>query len=77
MQHKRIVGGVETLVNEYPWMVALQYNSRFYCGASLINSQYLLTAAHCVQGYVGELQGLEYVENGENWQTRPRQALSY
>ncbi|XP_066150939.1 trypsin-1-like isoform X2 [Euwallacea fornicatus] len=51
LKHKRIVGGVETLVNEYPWMVALQYNNRFFCGASLINNKYLLTAAHCVNGF--------------------------
>ncbi|CAG9765524.1 unnamed protein product [Ceutorhynchus assimilis] len=50
LKHKRIVGGIETLVNEYPWMVALHYNNRFYCGASLINNKYLLTAAHCVNG---------------------------
>ncbi|KAF7284124.1 hypothetical protein GWI33_022583 [Rhynchophorus ferrugineus] len=54
LKHKRIVGGVETLVNEYPWMVALHYNNRFYCGASLINNKYLLTAAHCVNGFSKE-----------------------
>ncbi|XP_030751742.1 trypsin-7-like [Sitophilus oryzae] len=56
LKHKRIVGGVETLVNEYPWMVALQYNNRFYCGASLINSKYLLTAAHCVNSLLDDLK---------------------
>ncbi|XP_060523823.1 trypsin-1-like [Cylas formicarius] len=50
LKHRRIVGGVETLINEYPWMVALLYNNRFFCGASLINNRYLLTAAHCVNG---------------------------
>ncbi|CAH1111119.1 unnamed protein product, partial [Psylliodes chrysocephalus] len=47
----RIVGGIETMVNEYPWMTALLYNNRFYCGASLINSRYCLTAGHCVNGF--------------------------
>ncbi|XP_064212266.1 trypsin-1 [Tribolium castaneum] len=50
-KNKRIVGGVETLINEYPWMTALTYNNRFYCGASVINSKYLITAAHCVNGF--------------------------
>ncbi|KAF5295127.1 hypothetical protein FQA39_LY13278 [Lamprigera yunnana] len=47
-KHNRIVGGVETQVNEYPWMVVLMNNNRFYCGASVINTKYLLTAGHCV-----------------------------
>lgn len=47
----RIVGGHETVVNQYPWMGLMQYNGRFYCGCSLINDRYVLTAAHCVQGF--------------------------
>lgn len=47
-KHNRIVGGVETQVNAYPWMTALMYNGRFYCGASVISNKYLITAAHCV-----------------------------
>ncbi|CAH1996772.1 unnamed protein product [Acanthoscelides obtectus] len=54
LQHVRIVGGIETLVNEFPWMTALMYNNRFYCGASLINNKYVLTAAHCVNGFSKE-----------------------
>ncbi|XP_069702853.1 trypsin-1-like [Periplaneta americana] len=47
----RIIGGQETQVNQYPWMAQLLYNNRFYCGASLINSMYVLTASHCVKGF--------------------------
>lgn len=46
----RIVGGQETEVNEYPWMALLMYRGQFYCGGTLINSWYILTAAHCVSG---------------------------
>ncbi|KAF5299446.1 hypothetical protein FQR65_LT01026 [Abscondita terminalis] len=53
-QHNRIVGGVETQVNEYPWMVVLMNNNRFYCGASVINTKYLLSAGHCVNGVTKE-----------------------
>uniref|UniRef100_A0A1B6E201 Peptidase S1 domain-containing protein n=1 Tax=Clastoptera arizonana TaxID=38151 RepID=A0A1B6E201_9HEMI len=48
---RRIVGGHVTYVNQYPWMALLLYNSKFYCGATLINSKYLLTAAHCINGF--------------------------
>ncbi|XP_053964295.1 trypsin-1-like [Anastrepha ludens] len=47
----RIVGGMETEVNEYPWMAMLMRRGDFYCGGSLINDQYVLTAAHCVRGF--------------------------
>jgi len=50
-KYNRIVGGVETLVNQYPWMVLLMYNDHFYCGGSIINSRYVLTAAHCTYGW--------------------------
>ncbi|XP_067626641.1 trypsin-1-like [Eurosta solidaginis] len=48
---KRIVGGQETEVHQYPWMAMLLYGGRFYCAASLINDQFLVTASHCVYGF--------------------------
>uniref|UniRef100_A0A0A1XSC5 Plasma kallikrein n=1 Tax=Zeugodacus cucurbitae TaxID=28588 RepID=A0A0A1XSC5_ZEUCU len=47
----RIVGGMDTEVNEYPWMAMLMRRGDFYCGGALINDQYVLTAAHCVRGF--------------------------
>jgi secreted trypsin-like serine protease len=49
-QKLRIVGGNITTPNEFPWVVALQRRSKFYCGATLITRQHLLTAAHCMEG---------------------------
>ncbi|CAL4189002.1 unnamed protein product, partial [Meganyctiphanes norvegica] len=45
----KIVGGIATKENEYPWQVALTLHCRsdVYCGGSLINYRWVLTAAHC------------------------------
>ena len=45
----RIVGGVETEANEYPWQAGLvnRGGNRPWCGGAVINSLYVLTAAHC------------------------------
>ena len=49
----KIVGGRETGVGEYPWQVGFNYiHSREpnYCGGSLINNLWILSAAHCFDG---------------------------
>lgn len=44
----RIVGGKVTTPNDQPWMAGLWRQGKFYCGATVISSKYLITAAHCV-----------------------------
>lgn len=50
----RIVGGENALLLEFPWMISLRLftppniTSTHFCGGSLINSQFVITAAHCI-----------------------------
>jgi hypothetical protein len=48
----RIVGGNVTSVYEYPWLVSMSKKGTFYCAGSVISRRHVLTAAHCLQGYV-------------------------
>ncbi|KAM9429673.1 elastase 2 [Salvelinus alpinus] len=48
----RVVGGEDVRENSWPWQVSLQYQSgssfHHTCGATLISSQWVMTAAHCI-----------------------------
>lgn len=58
----RIIGGVEATLGRWPWQVSLYYSNRHTCGGSIINSQWVVTAAHCVHKYASSL-GLGLLPN--------------
>ncbi|XP_041494628.1 transmembrane protease serine 13 [Microtus oregoni] len=43
----RIVGGAVTSESKWPWQVSLHFRTTHICGGTLIDAQWVLTAAHC------------------------------
>jgi len=46
----QIIGGQDVNYGQFPWQLSQQRNGGHSCGASLLNSRYALSAAHCVDG---------------------------
>ncbi|XP_067910190.1 transmembrane protease serine 4-like isoform X2 [Heterodontus francisci] len=61
----RIVGGEDATIDEWPWQVSLQYKKQHLCGGSIINSQWILTAAHCFPEEYHQIQNWK-VYTGSN-----------
>lgn len=50
MKSSRIVGGTEATPHSWPHQVALFIDDIYFCGGSLISDEWVLTAAHCMDG---------------------------
>lgn len=45
-----IVGGSTVSIGSYPWQISLQSYGSHFCGGTIIDDEWILTAAHCVEG---------------------------
>ena len=41
------MNGVEAIPGDWPWQVSLTNNGQHFCGGTLINKQWVLSASHC------------------------------
>ncbi|XP_037799781.1 chymotrypsin BI-like [Penaeus monodon] len=63
----RIVGGTEATPHSWPHQVALFIDDMYFCGGSLISSEWVLTAAHCMDGagFVEVVLGAHNIRHNE------------
>ena len=47
-QRARITNGIKAFEGQWPWQVHLKVNKQGFCGGTIINEKWILTAAHCV-----------------------------
>ncbi|NWR75679.1 TMPS5 protease, partial [Centropus unirufus] len=47
----RVLGGSDVVPGRWPWQVSLYHGSQHHCGGSVLEREWIITAAHCVHSY--------------------------
>jgi len=78
VKSSRIVGGTEAVPHSWPHQVALFIDGMYFCGGSIISSEWILTAAHCMDGakFVDVVMGAHNVHETEPTQVS-RMSLNF
>ena len=73
----RIVNGVDAKKTEFPWIVAIvEANTRQpFCGASVINNRFVITAAHCFKGKYMDYRRVQLLAQTELLDQMPNSAV--
>ncbi|XP_020285270.1 transmembrane protease serine 9-like [Pseudomyrmex gracilis] len=55
IRNGRIVGGQNATPREFPFLVSITRKGGHFCGGSILNSKFILTAAHCLCSGTGNI----------------------
>ena len=69
----RIVGGYDGKKGEFPWLVAIveAQTRQPFCGGSIINDRFILTAAHCFKGKFMDYRRVQMLAESEYLDSTP------